>query len=182
VIEMDIGLLIVRVVVGALFAVHGTQKLFGWFGGYGVKGTAGFMGQLRYRRPEVAAVAAGVFETGAGLLLVFGFVTPLAAAVIIGVMINAIFSAKLQQGLIGGYELDLLYAAIASGLAFMGAGDFSVDNALENAYGWDLAGPIWGIGALVLGAVIGLMVLASRAPAAAVVQRAAEATEGRRAA
>ena len=179
---MDVGLLIVRVVVGALFAVHGTQKLFGWFRGYGVQGTAGFMGQLRYRRPLVAAVAAGLFETGAGLFLAVGFLTPLAAAAIIGVMINAIVSAKLQQGLIGGYELDVLYATAAAGLAFTGAGGVSVDSALENAFGWDLAGPMWGVSALVLGAVIGSVVLASRAPAPAVIERAAEATGERRAA
>jgi putative oxidoreductase len=178
VIEMDVGLLIVRVVIGALFVVHGTQKLFGWFGGYGLEGTSGFMGQLRYRKPRLAALSAGTFETGAGLFLAIGFLTPLAAAAIIGVMINAIFSAKLRSGLIGGYELDLLYAAAAAGVAFTGAGGISVDG----AFGWDLAGTTWGLVAIALGAVIGALVLAGRAPAEAVTQRAAEAVEGRRAA
>jgi putative oxidoreductase len=179
---MDIGLLIVRVVIGLLFAVHGTQKLFGWFGGYGLQGTAGFMGQLRYRQPQVAALAAGTFETGAGLFLAAGFLTPLAAAAIIGVMVNAIVSAKLRQGLIGGYELDLAYATAAAGLAFTGAGRYSVDEALRQAYGWELAGTTWGLIAIGLGAVIALLVLASRVPAEVVTERAAEAAEGRRAA
>jgi putative oxidoreductase len=175
---MDIGVLIVRIVIGSLFVVHGTQKLFGWFGGYGLEGTAGFMGQLRYRRPRFAAFGAGVIETGAGLFLAIGLLTPLAAAAILGVMINAIVSAKFKQGLIGGYELDLLYAAAAVGLAFTGARRYSVDGAI----GWDLAGTAWGLNALVLGAVVAFLVLASRVPAEVVTQRAADATEGRRAA
>ncbi len=172
---MDVGVLIVRVVIGLLFAAHGTQKLFGWFKGYGLDGVAGFMGQLGYRKPRLAALAAGVFETGGGLFLAAGFLTPLAAAAIIGVMINAIVTVKLQQGLIGGYEVDLLYAAPAAGLAFTGAGRFSVDRLLENAYGWDLAGDQWGVGALVLSVVIAGLVLASRTRPAAAAQVPEEA-------
>jgi putative oxidoreductase len=173
---MDLGLLILRVVVGALFVAHGTQKLFGWFGGYGIDGTAGFMGSLRYRQPRLAAASAGVFETGAGLLLASGFLTPLAAAAIIGVMVNAIVSAKWSQGLFSGYELDALYATAAAALAFTGAGVYSVDNAI----GWDLGGVAWGAASLALGAIIGAVVLATRAPAQPVAQEATE--EGRRAA
>jgi putative oxidoreductase len=179
---MDIGLLIVRVVIGLLFAVHGTQKLFGWFGGYGLQGTAGFMGQLRYRRPQLAAATAGIFETGAGLFLAAGFLTPLAAAAIIGVMINAVVSAKLKAGLVGGYELDVLYASAAAGLAFTGAGKYAVDEALRQTYGWELAGTPWGLVAVGLGVVIAVLVLASRTPVSAVVDQASDATEGRRAA
>jgi putative oxidoreductase len=176
---MDVGLLIVRVVVGALFVVHGTQKLFGWFGGYGLDGTAGFMGQLRYRKPRLAALSAGVFETGAGLFLAAGLLTPLAAAAIIGVMINATVSAKWSQGLIGGYELDMLYATIAAGLAFTGAGAYSIDAVL----GWDLAGTTWGLVSLALGIVVAGLVLAGRAPGAqAAAQAGAEAADDARAA
>ena len=179
---MDVGLLIVRVVIGLLFAVHGTQKLFGWFGGYGLQGTAGFMGQLRYRQPQLAALTAGAFETGAGLFLAAGLLTPLAAAAVIGVMINAVVSAKLKAGLVGGYELDLLYASAAAGLAFTGAGRYAVDNVLRDAFGWTLAGTTWGVVALALGVVIAGLVLASRIPAETVTASAAEATEARRAA
>jgi putative oxidoreductase len=170
---MDVGLLVLRVVVGLLFVGHGTQKLFGWFGGYGIEGTAGFMGSLRYRKPRLAAVGAGTVETGAGLLLASGFVTPLAAAGIIGMMVNAIVSVKWPQGLFNGYEVDLMMATAAAALAFAGAGAYSLDAAL----GWDLAGVAWGLAALVLGAVVGFAVLASRVPAA---EQAAEAVEGGR--
>jgi putative oxidoreductase len=173
---MDVGLLILRVVVGALFVVHGTQKLFGWFGGYGLEGTGGFMGQLRYRQPKLAAFAAGVFESGAGLFLALGFLTPLAGAAILGVMINATVSAKLKAGLIGGYELDALYAAIGTALAFTGAGAYSVDSAL----GWALGGTTWGIVATALGFVIAGLVLASRVPQAKVAEQAAAGAEGQR--
>ncbi len=176
---MDVGLLILRVVVGALFFAHGAQKLFGWFGGYGIEGTSGFMGSLRYRNPRLAAISAGVFEAGAGLLLIAGFLTPLAAAAIIGVMVNAIVSAKWSQGLFGGYELDGLYAVGAAALAFTGAGAYSVDAAL----GRDLAGFQWGLGAIGLGVVIGAFVLATRVPATKVTETAGAAIEqGRRAA
>jgi putative oxidoreductase len=173
---MDLGVLILRVVIGALFVAHGTQKLFGWFGGYGLQGTAGFMSSLRYRHGRMAALSAGVFETGAGLLLAAGFLTPLAAAAIVGVMINAIVSAKLPQGLMNGYELDLVYAVGALAVAFTGAGRYSVDGAL----GWELAGTTWGLVALAIGAVIGFAVLASRAPAAAIPE--ADAAQERQAA
>jgi putative oxidoreductase len=175
---MDIGLLALRIVVGALFVAHGTQKLFGWFGGYGPQGTAGFMGSLRYRNPKMAALSAGVFETWAGVFLAAGFLTPLAAAAIIGVMVNAIVSAKWSSGLFGGYELDLLYAVSVLALAFTGAGAYSVDAALS----WDLAGVTWGLGSLGLGVVIGAAVLASRSPAPPVTDVAEAAEQGRRAA
>lgn len=175
---MDIGLLIIRIAVGALFVVHGTQKLFGWFDGYGLTGTAGFMGQLRYRQPRLAALAAGVFETGAGLFLALGFLTPLAAAAIVGVMINAIVSATYRRGLIGGYELDLVYASIAAALGFTGAGGYSIDDAI----GWQLAGTQSGLITVLLGFVVAALVLATRAPAGVAEARAADAAEGRRAA
>ena len=176
--HVDTGLLIIRVVVGALFVIHGTQKLFGWFGGYGLTGTAGFMGQLRYRRPQIAALAAGVFETGAGVFLALGFLTPLAAAAVVGVMVNAIVSATFKRGLVGGYELDVVYASVAAALGFTGAGRYSVDNAL----GWELGGTQWGLITVLLGFVVAALVLATRAPAGVAEARAADAAEGRRAA
>ena len=175
---MDVGLLILRVVVGALFVAHGTQKLFGWFGGYGIDTTAGFMSSLRYRKPRLAALGAGAVEAGAGLLLASGFFTPLAAAGIIGVMINAIASAKWSQGLFGGYELDLAYLVSAVALAFTGGAAYSIDRAL----GWDLGGVVWGLGAIALGTLAAVFVLATRVAPAVVTEQVAEAVEGRRAA
>src|SRR5438477_12398674 len=105
---MDLGLLILRLVVGALFIGHGTQKLFGWFGGHGLEGTAGFMHSLGYRPGKRYAALAGVAEAGGGALLLIGFLTPLAAAFIIGMMLNATLSVHLENGVWatnGGYEL-----------------------------------------------------------------------------
>src|SRR5437899_366099 len=102
--NVQIGLLIVRLIVGGLFFAHGAQKLFGWFGGYGLQGTGGFLESLGYPRGRVMAGITGLTEAGAGALLVLGLATPLAGAMILGVMLNAVVSAKLQQGLFGGYE------------------------------------------------------------------------------
>ena len=155
---MDIGLLIVRAVVGALFVGHGTQKLFGWFGGHGLKATGGFFESLGFRPGRVMAGVAGVTEALAGLLLIAGFLTPLAAAMIIGVMLNAVLTAKREAGLWGGYELDLVYALVAAGLAFTGAGAYSVDAYLP----WQLSGVVFGLGAIVLGVVTGFFTLSAR--------------------
>src|SRR5205085_8099803 len=87
---MDVGMLILRLVVGALFIGHGTQKLFGWFQGHGLEGTAGFMESLGYRPGKRYAALGGLAEAGGGALLVLGLLTPLAAALIVGMMLNAI--------------------------------------------------------------------------------------------
>jgi putative oxidoreductase len=83
------GLLLLRVVVGGTMAAHGTQKLFGWFGGPGQRGTAGFLGQLGFPLPAVMALLVGLSEAS-GVLFAAGFVTPLAALAIAVVMLNAI--------------------------------------------------------------------------------------------
>ena len=160
---MAIGLLIMRVIVGALFVGHGVQKLFGWFGGHGVEGTAGLMESLRYRNGRVAAVAAGVTETVSGVLLALGLLTPLAAAGILGVMLNAMVSMHLRNGLWnanGGVELPLVYAVAVAALAFTGPGALSLDR----LFGLELAGVTYGIGAVVLGIAAGLVALTQRHP------------------
>lgn len=155
---MDLGLLILRLVVGGLFIGHGAQKLFGWFGGHGLKGTGGFFESIGYRPGPFMALVAGATETVGGLLLVSGLGTPLGAAMLIGVMVNAIVSVKRSQGLWSGYELDLLYGVAALALAFSGAGT----NSLDSAIGWDLSGAAWGLGALALGIVTAGFALSSR--------------------
>ena len=119
---MDVGPLILRIVVGALFFGHGTQKLFGWFGGRGPSGTGVMLRDLGYRPPLELAILAGLTEAGAGALLMIGFVTPLAAAGIIGVMINAMAAVHLKNGVWnqnGGIELHLVYVTAALALAFV---------------------------------------------------------------
>src|SRR2546429_7912916 len=117
---MDFGLLVLRLVVGGLFIGHGTQKLFGWFGGYGLEGTGGFMETLGYRPGKRFAVMGGIAEAGGGLLLFLGLLTPLAAAAIIGMMINAIFAVHVENGAGGqnnGYEEPPVLAGGAGGHA-----------------------------------------------------------------
>ena len=80
---MELGLLVIRVVVGLLFVGHGTQKLFGWFGGHGLKGTAGFFDSLGMRPGKHQAFLAGLAEAGGGALLALGLLTPLASAALI---------------------------------------------------------------------------------------------------
>src|SRR5207253_2809226 len=97
---MDFGLLILRVVVGALLVGHGTQKLFGWFGGYGLEGTGGFFHSLGFRPGRAMAAVAGLSEAGGGLLLALGLLTPLAGAAIVGTLLVAA-SVHVEKGLWG---------------------------------------------------------------------------------
>jgi putative oxidoreductase len=147
---MELGLLILRVIVGALLVGHGTQKLFGWFGGHGVQGTAGFFESIGLRPGRVHALAAGLAETGGGLLLALGLLTPLAALLLTAVMTAAILTVHLRNGVWatgGGYEYNLVLIAVVFAIAAVGAGDWSLDAALD----LDVAGAGWALGALGLG-------------------------------
>lgn len=129
---MPEGLLIIRLTLGCLLFAHGAQKLFGWWGGYGLEGTGGFFESLGHRPGRTMAAIAGVSEAGGGLLLVFGLFTPLAAAMVMGTMLVAAVSVHAPQGLWatnGGYELPLINGLVATGLAFTGAGPWSIDSA-----------------------------------------------------
>jgi putative oxidoreductase len=154
---MSYGLLLLRVVVGLAFIGHGTQKLFGWFGGYGPQGTGGFFASQGYRAGVLMAVAAGLAEAGGGALLALGFLTPLAGTLIAIVMINAIGSVTFKRGFMLGSELEIVYLTIAVSLAATGPGRFSLDRAL----GWDdnLSGVWWGVGALAVAAAVSAVTL-----------------------
>jgi putative oxidoreductase len=160
---MEIALLVLRVVVGALFAGHGAQKLFGIFGGHGIDGTAGFFEQLGLRPGRLHATAAGTAELLGGLLLAAGLVTPFAAAALIAVMTAAILTVHRPNGVWNsnnGYEYNLVMIAVAFALAGVGAGQWSLDHALN----LDLAGTGWALGALGVGLVGGVgAVLSGRA-------------------
>ena len=152
---MNLGLLILRLVVGLLFAGHGAQKLFGVLGGHGLTGTAGFFEAIGLKPGRVHASAAGLIEFGGGLLLAFGFVTPFAAAALIAVMTAAVIVVHFAKGLWntgGGYEYNLVLAAAAFTLAATGAGAWSIDHALSIS----MHGVLWGIGALVVGILGGV--------------------------
>ena len=130
---MDTGLLIARVVVGLVMAAHGSQKLFGWFGGHGIAGTGGFFEALGFRPGRFFATAAGASEVTGGLLVAFGLLGPLGPAMIIAVMIVAIATVHWAHGLFAqnnGFELPLLYIAGAAAIALIGNGAYSLDAAL----------------------------------------------------
>jgi putative oxidoreductase len=159
---MDLGMLLLRLVIGGLMIGHGTQKLFGWFGGHGVRGTAGWLQSVGYRPATPLAVMTGTAEAGGGLLLAAGFLTPLGAAAIAGVLFTAIVSVHWSQGLWnanGGGEFPLAVATSALVTAFVGPGGISVDAAL----GLSFAGTLWGLSALGLAVVASAVTLVSRA-------------------
>ncbi len=95
---MALGLLILRLVVGLTMAAHGAQKLFGWFGGYGLQGTGGFLEQLGFVPGRRNALFAGLAELTGGLLLALGLATPFAATLIISVMFVAVATVHLKNG------------------------------------------------------------------------------------
>jgi putative oxidoreductase len=127
---MDTGLLIARMVFGLLMAAHGTQKLFGWFGGYGLAGTAGFFEQLGFRPGKLFAGAAAGTELIAGLLVAFGLLGPLGPALIVSVMIVAAATVHWQHGVFAqnnGIEVPLLYSVAAVAIGLIGNGAYSLD-------------------------------------------------------
>jgi putative oxidoreductase len=150
---MSSGLLLLRIAVCSIMTAHGAQKLFGWWGGPGMSGTAGMVSSLAYRAPFLMAWGLAAAEFGGGLFLATGFLTPLGALAVTVVMLNAIYVIHWPKGFFngnGGYEFNLLIAASAVGLAAIGPGRFSIDHALA----WDdnISGVWWGVG--VAGAAI----------------------------
>jgi putative oxidoreductase len=128
--EVDAGLLLVRVLFGAAIAAHGAQKLFGAFGGYGLKGTGGFFETLGFRPGVPFAGLAGLSEFGGGLLLVLGLCMPIGSAAVLAAMTVAMGSVHVKNGFFAmnnGIELPFLNAAAAVGLALTGGGAFSLD-------------------------------------------------------
>ena len=143
---MSYGLLLLRIVIGGTMFSHGAQKLFGWFGGHGLRGTAGFFETMGWRLPLVMAFLAGLAETG-GVAFALGFLTPLAALGIAVVMLNAIFVVHWKNGFFngnGGLEFPLALATVAVAVAASGPGRFSIDRLI----GWDdnISGLWWGVG------------------------------------
>ena len=158
---MALGLLILRLVVGLTMAAHGAQKLFGWFGGYGLQGTGGFLEKLGFLPGRRNALFAGLAELAGGLLLALGFATPLAATLIVSVMFVAVATVHAKNGYFNssqGFEYNLLLAVAAVSIAIIGAGPVSLDAAL----GIQDAGPVWGLAALVAGLVGGGVQVAGR--------------------
>ncbi|HLX02613.1 MAG TPA: DoxX family protein [Trinickia sp.] len=161
---MAIAILAARLVLGLALFAHGTQKLFGWFGGYGVKGTGGFMESMGYRPGALFAIGAGLGEAGGGLLTALGLGGPIGPALIVMVMVVAIFTVHISKGFFnsnGGYELPLTNIALALALAFVGFGPISLDAAVGLGGAWSHASR-WI--ALSAGVLLGLVNLAVRRP------------------
>jgi putative oxidoreductase len=135
---MNAGLLIARLVFGLLLVVHGSQKLFGWFGGPGMSATATFFESLGFHPSRLFVVVAALAECGGGLLLALGFVQPAAAAPIISVMIVAIATVHWGNGLLApkGVELPLLYLTAGLSLGLTGPGAYSLDSVLRLTSWW----------------------------------------------
>ncbi len=129
----DWALLVLRFILGALLAGHGAQKLFGWFGGYGLEGTSVFMESLGLRPGRPWAILAGLSEFVGGLLVLFGFLNPIGPLAIIGTMIMATVKAHWGKPIwvtSGGAELPIAYMAMAAALILVGPGNYSLDRAL----------------------------------------------------
>jgi putative oxidoreductase len=124
-----LGLLIVRLVVGLTFAGHGTQKLFGWFGGHGLRGTAAWLESIGMKPGLLMALAAGLGELAGGLLFAAGLWVPVAAALIVITMLVAIAAVHGRNGYWvtqNGFEYNLILIAIAVAVALIGPGAYSL--------------------------------------------------------
>jgi putative oxidoreductase len=168
--DMDTGLLVGRLVLGALMAAHGSQKLLGWFGGHGLTGTGAFFEALGFRPGRLFALAAALSELGGGTLVVLGLLGPVGPALLLAVMIVAAISVHWHNGVFAmnnGIELPLLYAAGAVTIALTGFGRYSLDALLGLGSIWS-PGLSWAALAMgVLGGITNLAVRRGPVPSAA---------------
>ena len=158
----DLGLLILRLVVGVTFAGHGAQKAFGWWNGPGLAGWRGAITRMGFQPVELFVALSIGAELVGGSLLALGLFTPLAAAILVGQLVVIISKAHLPKGFWntnGGYEYPLALTACVIAITFIGAGTVSLDHALGLAFSDSLRA-----GCLLVGLIGGLVALgASRA-------------------
>jgi putative oxidoreductase len=164
---LSVGLLVVRLVVGFLMAAHGSQKLFGWFGGYGIAGTGQYLESIGFRPGRLFATVAAATELVSGVLVALGLLGPVGPALMLSVMIVAAVSVHLKNGLLvtsNGLEVPLFYGAAAIGFALIGFGSYSLDSLLGLQ---SLYTPAWALVALAIGILGGIGNLLARRPVAA---------------
>jgi putative oxidoreductase len=157
---LSLGLLLIRAIFGLTLAAHGSQKLFGSFGGGGPAGTTTFFRSLGFRAPLLMALIAGLGELAGGLLFAFGLLTPLAALILTAVMLNAIGTVHWKKGFFnsaGGYEFNLAILTTAVAITAIGPGRYSLDGAL----GWaeTISGPLWALAVIGLAALVAFVTL-----------------------
>jgi putative oxidoreductase len=131
--EKSLSALPLRLISGLIFSAHGAQKLFAWFGGYGLAGTGQWMESIGLAPGYLMALMAGSAEFFGGLFLIFGFLTRPTSFILAVTMIVAIFTVHIDNGLFmsnNGYEFGLALFAMSISLMFSGAGKLSLDNAV----------------------------------------------------
>ena len=165
-VSLGTGFLLARLILGALLVGHATQKLFGWFGGHGIAGTAGYFEQLGFRPGHLFVITAALSEAASGILIALGLLGPIGPALLLSVMIVAAISVHWKNGVFAtanGIEVPLLYATGAIALAFTGNGPFALDVALGIHHAWT---PELKLAALAVGVVGGAVNLLARRSAA----------------
>jgi len=161
-VTLGTGLLLARLIFGVLMVAHGGQKLFGWLGGYGLSGTAGYFEQLGFRPGRLFVITASLSEVASGILIALGLLGPVGPALLLSVMIVAAVSVHWKNGLFAataGIEVPLLYATGAVALALTGFGPFSLDAVLGIDHAWT---PALKLVALAVGAIGGVVNLQAR--------------------
>ncbi len=125
----DLGLLIIRIMIGIVFLYYGSQKLFGLFGGHGIKGTGGWFESIGVKPGIPAAVLSGLGEFASGILFILGLFLPVAAIIITIIMAGAIAKVHGSKGFAagaGGYEYNLMLIVVAIGIALIGPGAYAI--------------------------------------------------------
>ena len=153
---LDLGLLVLRLAIGALFIAHGTDKLFGWFNdGMGMEATKQMLTGFGYTEPGALALVVALSETAGGLLVILGLFFPAGAAALLGVMANVIVVKGDWNLFLGDVELEMMYGAAALALLFTGPGRFALD---RHTHWWRKA-PVYGFVFLILAAGLTVVTL-----------------------